>query len=107
MLAGYILMLIRCFPDQGDDIRMRLYLTDISPQTGRLPALKFFWLAMRRTTVFRSHPYRTRPGARLPAAEEVLQSLDDVERWISLGPGVASDSAISRALRLRPEAYRR
>ncbi|MDA4133423.1 MAG: hypothetical protein OK454_09925, partial [Thaumarchaeota archaeon] len=52
LLAGYILTLIRCFPDYGDDIRMRLYLADITSRAGRTPSVKFFWNAMSRTAVF-------------------------------------------------------
>ncbi|KLU88337.1 hypothetical protein MAPG_07324 [Magnaporthiopsis poae ATCC 64411] len=52
ILAGYILTLIRCFPSRGDDIRMRLYLADIAGQTEKLPSLRFFWEAVKTTTVF-------------------------------------------------------
>ncbi|KAK3365445.1 hypothetical protein B0H63DRAFT_530018 [Podospora didyma] len=51
-LAGYILTLVYCFPTSGDDIRMRLYLADMSTQYGPLPALKFFWNATSRTSIF-------------------------------------------------------
>ncbi|EJT80554.1 hypothetical protein GGTG_00549 [Gaeumannomyces tritici R3-111a-1] len=54
ILAGYILTLIRCFPSRGDDIRMRLYLADIAGQSEKqkLPSIKFFWEAVKTTTVF-------------------------------------------------------
>lgn len=52
VLAGYILVLIRCFPNKGDDIRMRLYLADFPCQTGKLPAIKLFWEAAAKTQVF-------------------------------------------------------
>jgi len=51
-LAGYILTLIRCFPDQGDEIRMRLYLADINCAGSRIPAVKFFFTAVVSTSVF-------------------------------------------------------
>ncbi|KAK0709499.1 hypothetical protein B0T26DRAFT_408047 [Lasiosphaeria miniovina] len=51
-LAGYILTLIYCFPTLSDDIRMRLYLVDMSTRRGSLPALKFFWNAMSQTSIF-------------------------------------------------------
>ncbi|KAK5652764.1 hypothetical protein OQA88_9617 [Cercophora sp. LCS_1] len=51
-LAGYILTLMFCFPSLGDDIRMRLYLADISTPQGPLPAVKFFWNAMFKTPLF-------------------------------------------------------
>lgn len=52
LLAGYTLTLIRCFPDHGDDIRMRLYWADISVSSSRLPAVKFFWNAISKTSIF-------------------------------------------------------
>ncbi|KAH8884611.1 hypothetical protein GQ53DRAFT_786064 [Thozetella sp. PMI_491] len=51
-LAGYILTLVHCFPESGDEIRMRLYLADISTAHGRIPAVKFFWSALSCTTIF-------------------------------------------------------
>ncbi|KAK4158330.1 hypothetical protein C8A00DRAFT_28608 [Chaetomidium leptoderma] len=51
-LAGYILTLIYCFPTLSDDIRMRLYLADIPTRHGPLPAVKFFWNAFSRTSIF-------------------------------------------------------
>lgn len=51
-LAGYILTLMYCFPALGDDIRMRLYLADISTRNGPVPAMKFFWDAMIKTSIF-------------------------------------------------------
>lgn len=51
-LAGYILTLVYCFPTLSDDIRMRLYLADIPTRQGPLPAIKFFWNAVSRTSIF-------------------------------------------------------
>ncbi|KAK3332145.1 hypothetical protein B0T19DRAFT_96051 [Cercophora scortea] len=51
-LAGYILTLIYCFPTRGDDIRMRLYLADITTRQGPIPAIKFFWGAVSKTSIF-------------------------------------------------------
>ncbi|KAL2147305.1 hypothetical protein VTI28DRAFT_10295 [Corynascus sepedonium] len=53
-LAGYILTLVYCFPTLGDDIRMRLYLADIPTHQGPLPAVRFFWNAFSRTSIFTS-----------------------------------------------------
>ncbi|KAL1841883.1 hypothetical protein VTJ49DRAFT_6482 [Mycothermus thermophilus] len=53
-LAGYILTLVNCFPTLSDDIRMRLYLADIPTAAGPLPAVKFFWNAFSRTSIFSS-----------------------------------------------------
>lgn len=52
VLAGYILTLLHYFPAQSDEIRMRLYLADFAAAQGALPAIKFFWDTMRRTSVF-------------------------------------------------------
>ncbi|KAI7914173.1 hypothetical protein M0657_009626 [Pyricularia oryzae] len=52
VLAGYILVLIRCFPNKSDDIRMRLYLADFPCRAGKLPAIKLFWDAAVKTQVF-------------------------------------------------------
>lgn len=53
LIAAYTLTLIRSFPSQGDDIRMRLFLVDIQTGSdGVIPALRFFYDAMCRTRVF-------------------------------------------------------
>ncbi|OAA68252.1 glycosyl hydrolase [Niveomyces insectorum RCEF 264] len=52
LLAGYAIVLIRCFPDKGDDIRMQFFLADLPTQTGLQPAIQFFWEATRATTLF-------------------------------------------------------
>jgi ubiquitin-protein ligase E3 C len=44
--------LVYCFPTLSDDIRMRLYLADIPTRHGPLPAVKFFWNAFSRTSIF-------------------------------------------------------
>ncbi|KAH8666750.1 HECT-domain-containing protein [Xylariales sp. PMI_506] len=58
LLAGYTLILLRCFPSHGDDIKMRLFQGDISTigPTGErtLPCVKFFWEAACRTSIFTS-----------------------------------------------------
>lgn len=53
LLAGYIITLIRCFPEQSDDIRMRLFLGDVSSGTGQtVPVVKFLWGSTRQTRVY-------------------------------------------------------
>ncbi|KAK8130863.1 HECT-domain-containing protein [Apiospora sp. TS-2023a] len=56
ILAGYTLLLLRCFPAQKDDMRMRLFQGDIRTQGANgdvyLPSVKFFWLAVSETVVF-------------------------------------------------------
>ncbi|KAH6842802.1 hypothetical protein B0I37DRAFT_204008 [Chaetomium sp. MPI-CAGE-AT-0009] len=66
-LAGYILTLIYCFPTLGDEIRMRLYLADIPTHQGPLPAVKFFWNAFSRTSIF------SKIGSDPDAALEILR----------------------------------
>ncbi|GKT94262.1 E3 ubiquitin-protein ligase (HECT-domain-containing protein) [Colletotrichum tofieldiae] len=53
LLSGYILTLLRCFPSQGDDIRMRLFLGDVRSSTGSLPTIKFLWQAMSQTSIYK------------------------------------------------------
>jgi ubiquitin-protein ligase E3 C len=54
-LANYALALLRFFPRRGDDIRMWLYMgpsnTRSSP-TRKLPAIRYFWEASKRSLVF-------------------------------------------------------
>lgn len=66
-LAAYILTLLHCFPPSADDIRMRLYLTEIPTSQGPLPAVKLFWRAMTQTSVF------TTIATKEDAAVEVLR----------------------------------
>ncbi|KAI0429995.1 hypothetical protein F5Y09DRAFT_331387 [Xylaria sp. FL1042] len=56
LLAGYTLVLLRCFPTHSDDIKMRLFQGDIQTVDGNsnsnLPSVKFFWEAASKTTIF-------------------------------------------------------
>ncbi|KAH6680363.1 hypothetical protein B0J14DRAFT_623940 [Halenospora varia] len=52
LLASYALTLLRIFPRRGDEIRMWLYLGSMTTSAGEIPALKFFWQAMRKTSIF-------------------------------------------------------
>ncbi|KAI1827354.1 hypothetical protein F4861DRAFT_493858 [Xylaria intraflava] len=56
LLAGYTLVLLRCFPTHNDDIKMRLFHGDIKIADGRhnpsLPIVKFFWSAASKTSIF-------------------------------------------------------
>ncbi|KAI0133532.1 HECT-domain-containing protein [Xylariales sp. AK1849] len=59
LLAGYTLILLRCFPSHGDDIKMRLFQGDISTKddsstSTNLPSVKYFWKAASRTSIFSS-----------------------------------------------------
>lgn len=54
-LANYALALLRFFPRRGDEIRMWLYIGPSNAQAGKgrkLPAIKYFWQASRRSSVF-------------------------------------------------------
>ncbi|CEJ91083.1 hypothetical protein VHEMI06820 [[Torrubiella] hemipterigena] len=52
ILAGYILSLLQCFPSQADDVRMRLFLEDISGPSGSIPVVRFLWQMMDQTNIF-------------------------------------------------------
>lgn len=56
LLAGYTLVLLRCFPSHSDDIKMRLFQGDISTigPAGftSMPSVKYFWKAASNTDVF-------------------------------------------------------
>jgi ubiquitin-protein ligase E3 C len=54
-LANYALALLRFFPRRGDDIRMWLYMGPSnmnSSSTRKLPAIRYFWEATKRSSVF-------------------------------------------------------
>jgi ubiquitin-protein ligase E3 C len=59
-LASYALTLLRVFSEKGYEIRMWLYLgsttgsTSKTPSRERLPAIKYFWNAAKRTEVFKA-----------------------------------------------------
>ncbi|KAK6073929.1 ubiquitin-protein ligase e3 c [Seiridium cupressi] len=63
LLAGYTLILLRCFPSYGDDIKMRLFHGDISTHQNHMikqnssarptvPSVKFLWQAVLSTSIF-------------------------------------------------------
>jgi ubiquitin-protein ligase E3 C len=55
-LANYALALLRFFPRRGDEIRMWLYMgpsdTRAAKSTQKLPAIRYFWEASKRSSVF-------------------------------------------------------
>ncbi|KAF4454555.1 ubiquitin-protein ligase E3 C [Fusarium austroafricanum] len=77
-LAGYILTLLRCFPANSDDIRMRLFLEEIPTASGDVPTIKFLWQIMRQTAVFRK--LRT----------ESESPLDILRRYLGVTSGTSS-----------------
>ncbi|KAI0477398.1 hypothetical protein GGR56DRAFT_665418 [Xylariaceae sp. FL0804] len=56
LLAGYTLVLLRCFPNHSDDIKMRLFQGDISVVGNSpprlVPSVRYFWKAASQTEVF-------------------------------------------------------
>ncbi|KAF2116398.1 hypothetical protein BDV96DRAFT_573992 [Lophiotrema nucula] len=56
-LANYALALLRFFPRRGDEIRMWLYIGPSGASAGKesprkLPAIRYFWEASKRSSVF-------------------------------------------------------
>ena len=54
-LANYALALLRFFPRRGDEIRLWLYLgptNAISTRSGNMPAIRYFWEAAKRSSIF-------------------------------------------------------
>ncbi|OTA61559.1 hypothetical protein K449DRAFT_406010 [Hypoxylon sp. EC38] len=58
LLAGYTLVLLRCFPSHNDDIKMRLFQGDIttvdSAGSTSMPSVKYFWKAASNTSIFKN-----------------------------------------------------
>ncbi|KAG7412664.1 putative E3 ubiquitin protein ligase [Fusarium oxysporum f. sp. rapae] len=85
-LAGYILTLLRCFPANSDDIRMRLFLEEIPTISGDVPTIKFLWHIMSETAVFEK--LRTESEAPLNVLRRYLgvtsessNSLEEEQDW--------------------------
>lgn len=53
-LANYALALLRFFPRRGDEIRMWLYIGPLDKNDGgrKSPAIRYFWQASKRSSVF-------------------------------------------------------
>ncbi|EWG39101.1 ubiquitin-protein ligase E3 C [Fusarium verticillioides 7600] len=86
LLAGYILTLLRCFPANSDDIRMRLFLEEIPTISGDVPTVKFLWHIMSETAVFEK--LRTESEAPLNVlrrylgvTSETSNSLEEEQDW--------------------------
>ncbi|KAI1387909.1 uncharacterized protein F4822DRAFT_295744 [Hypoxylon trugodes] len=77
LLAGYTLVLLRCFPSHNDDIKMRLFQGDVSminsAGSTSTPSVKYFWTAASNTSIFQSivHP---RSSQQTPNIVTLLQS---------------------------------
>ncbi|KAK8045014.1 HECT-domain-containing protein [Apiospora rasikravindrae] len=81
ILAGYTLLLLRCFPAQRDDMRMRLFQGDIRTQgpagSVYLPSVKFLWLAVSKTEVFTTI---SQPKKKIPSSTIVSLLRSDPAR---------------------------
>jgi len=53
LLAGYLLTLLRCFPDTSDDIRMLIYQCDLPTLGGVQPIVRNFWELTKATRIYR------------------------------------------------------
>jgi ubiquitin-protein ligase E3 C len=76
-LANYALALLRFFPRRGDEIRMWLYLgptNATSPTLGKKPAIRYFWEAAKRSTVFQTISRDSRAAIDLLKPKKVLSS---------------------------------
>lgn len=54
LLAGYLMTLLQSFPDNADDVRMRLFLEQVTTQSGPMPTVKFLWQMVQKTTIYQS-----------------------------------------------------
>lgn len=55
LVSSYALTLLKIFPHRQDEVRMWLYLGSIKAKSDfSIPAVKFFWQAMRSTRIFSS-----------------------------------------------------
>lgn len=52
LLASFTLALLRAFPGSGDDIRMRLFLGDVTIGSDAIPSIQVFWLAVKNTSIY-------------------------------------------------------
>ncbi|KAI1741547.1 hypothetical protein F4680DRAFT_415737 [Xylaria scruposa] len=89
LLAGYTLVLLRCFPAHADDIKMRLFQGDIKTIDGgnisTLPSVKFFWHAASKTNIFTTIVQQSKAKEQ-PASVPALLKQDPVHdlEWRTL-----------------------
>ncbi|KAG4258376.1 ubiquitin-protein ligase E3 C [Fusarium proliferatum] len=86
LLAGYILTLLRCFPANSDDIRMRLFLEEIPTVSGDVPTIKFLWQIMSETAVFVKLRTESEPPLNilrryLGVTSETSNTLEEEQDW--------------------------
>lgn len=89
LLAGYTLVLLRCFPTHSDDIKMRLFQGDIQTADGGknsiLPSVKFFWRAASKTDIFTTIVQQAKAKEKLVSISALLKQdpVHDLE-WRTL-----------------------
>lgn len=52
ILPAYISTLLLCFPNQADEIRMRLFLSTIPTSEGDMPIFKYIWHDFQSSSIF-------------------------------------------------------
>jgi ubiquitin-protein ligase E3 C len=65
LLAGYLLTLLRCFPDNSDEIRMLIYQCDLPTVDGMQPIVGNFWELTKQTSIYREALRVDRASTRL------------------------------------------
>ncbi|KAM3448278.1 hypothetical protein MY3296_007961 [Beauveria thailandica] len=80
LLAGYLLTLLQSFPNNADDIRMRLFLEQVTTQSGSVPTVNFLWQMVQETTVFQSLCRES--GHPLEVLKRYLRSLPQTEETV-------------------------
>ncbi|KAI0203591.1 hypothetical protein F4808DRAFT_457860 [Astrocystis sublimbata] len=89
LLAGYTLVLLRCFPTYADDIKMRIFQGDIKivddENVTALPSVKFFWHAASKTDIFATISQQARAREQ-PASLLALLKQDSIQNigWRTL-----------------------
>ncbi|OAA59479.1 IQ and HECT domain protein [Cordyceps fumosorosea ARSEF 2679] len=70
LLAGYLLTLLQSFSGKADDIRMRLFLEQVTTGIRSVPTVKFLWQMAQETQVFKI--LRDEPGQTFPILNQYL-----------------------------------
>lgn len=89
LLAGYTIVLLRCFPTHSDDIKMRLFQGDIQTADGGtisiLPSVKFFWRAASKTDIFTTIVQQAKAKEKVESVSALLKQdpVHDLE-WRTL-----------------------
>lgn len=83
-LANYALALLRFFPRRGDEIRMWLYLgpsASISSQSKKMPAIRYFWEATKRSSIFKTISRDSRAAIELLKPKNGLSNAGGSMSW--------------------------